>query len=176
MEIGIGRRFGVAAVALACSAILFHGQIASLLTTRGDDLTRTGRLDRAASMYSRALVLDPRSVIAADRLAFLGIRLHTQAGYRLAESVASGSLAYHPQEPRLLLDRALAEEHLGAFAEALADFDRLSIVEPDARTFEFAARMALRIHNRRAAHERFRRVLALDTRFVSARQGFEATR
>jgi len=176
MEIGIGRRFCIAAVALACSVVLFHSQIASLLTTRGDDLTRIGRLDRAASMYSRALVLDPRSVVAADRLAFLGIRLHTQTGYRLAARVASDSLAYHSQEPRLLLDRALAEEHLGSFAEALADFDRLSIIEPDARTFEFAARMAVRIHNRRAAHERFRRVLALDTRFVSARQGFEATR
>lgn len=176
MQLGLARRVTLAFVALVSSALLFHVQIASSLVTRGDELARNNELRRAAGMYSRALRFDQDSIVAADRLAFLGIREHTVAGYRLAVRVASAGLRRDPRNPSLLLDRALGQEHLGHFAAALADFDRLASLEPDARTFEFAAQMALRLHDRRRAHERFARVLALDMRFSRARRGLAETR
>ena len=175
MEIGLGRRLAIAAVTLATSGLLFHSQLASTLVTRGDDYSRLNDLGRAKTMYARALWFDRASIVAADRLAFLGIRQHNRAGYELARDTAADGLRHHAEDCRLLLDRALAEEHLGAFGAALADFDRLAALEPNARTFEFAARMAVRLHDRRAAHVRFARVLAMNPRFTSARRGFEET-
>ena len=175
MEIGLGRRLAIAAVTLATSGLLFHSQLASTLVTRGDDYSRLNDLGRAKTMYARALWFDRASIVAADRLAFLGIRQHNRPGYELARDTAADGLRHHAQDCRLLLDRALAEEHLGAFGAALADFDRLAALEPNARTFEFAARMAVRLHDRRAAHVRFARVLAMNPRFTSARRGFEET-
>jgi tetratricopeptide (TPR) repeat protein len=175
MEIGIGRRLAIAALSLAASSLLFHSQVASTLVTRGDDYSRLNDLERAKTMYARALWFDRASIVAADRLAFLGIRQHNRVGYELARDTSADGLRHHAEDCRLLLDRALAEEHLGSFGAALADFDRLAALEPDARTFEFAARMAMRLHDRRAAHVRFARVLALDPRFASARHGYEAT-
>ncbi len=175
MEIGLTRRLAIAAVSLAMSGLLFHTQVASTLVTRGDDYSRLNHLERAKTMYARALWFDHASIVAADRLAFLGIREHNPVGYALASDTATEGLRYHADDPRLLLDRALAEEHLGAFGAALSDFDRLAALEPNARTFEFAARMALRLHDRRAAHVRFARVLAMNPLFTSARRGFEET-
>lgn len=176
MHIGLKRRLGIALVALAGSVLLFHLQIASLLVSRGDDFSRSGRLDRAAIMYTRALWMDRTSIVAADRLAFLGIREHSIDGYRQAEITANAALRLHPQDPHLLLDRALANEHLGNYRLALADFDRLGSIDLNARSIEFAAQMALRLHDRRGAHERFARVLAMDSRFLAARRGWAATR
>jgi len=175
MEIGIGRRLAIAAVSLVASGLLFHSQVASTLVTRGDDYSRLNDLERAKTMYVRALWFDRASFVAADRLAFLGIRQHSRTGYELARDTATDGLRHHAEDCRLLLDRALAEEHLGSFGAALADFDRLAALEPDARTFEFAARMAMRLHDRHAAHLRFARVLAMNPRFASAHRGFEAT-
>ena len=69
----------------------------------------------------------------------------TVSGGTEAVAAAAAGLGPHPQDPRLLLDRALGNEHLGNYAAALADFDRIGAVQPDARTFEFAAQMALRL-------------------------------
>ena len=175
MEIGLGRRLGIAVVSLATSAILFHAQVASMLVTRGDDCARANALERAKTMYTRALWFDQASIVAADRLAFLGIRQHNRVGYELARDTASKGLRHQANARGLLLDRALAEEHLGDFAAALADFDRLAAIEPDPRTIEFAARMAMRLHDRRAAHVRFGRVLAMNPLFASALRGFKET-
>jgi len=163
------RRFLLAAIALGAAFVLFHGQLAAALVTRGDDALRGGDTDAAIRLYRRAMALDPASTVAADRLAFHLALRHDRAQAQLAVAVATRALSAHVAEPALYVDRAFAELQLRAWRHAERDFDRAGLLAHDARYEHFAGRMALRSGDRAAAKRYLLRALADDPGFAPAR-------
>lgn len=163
------RRVCLASVALTAAFMLFHGQLAAAVVTRGDDALRAGDVEGAIRFYDRATRLDPHSVVAADRLAFHLALGHDRAGARQAIAVAGRALATAGPEPGLFADRAFAELQLRRWRDAEADFARAGALAHDARYEHFAGRMALRTSDLRAARRYERLALADAPGFAPAR-------
>lgn len=142
--LGPARRCACAAIALATAGVLFHGSLAAAVVTRGDDALRSGDVATALRSYRKALVLDPGSTLAADRLAFQLALAHRPAAAAAAVAVASTALVLHPQEAALLADRAFGELQLHAWRHASADFARAGALTRDPRYISLAARLAVR--------------------------------
>ena len=169
MAISRPRRIVIAVVSLACAATLFRGNVASALVTRGDDLARSGDLDGALRVYARASWLDARSVIVADRLAFLLLVRRRTGDAGRAYAVAETALRTAPHDPALLADRGLAAARLARWREAERSFAEAATVSHDPRYAHFAARMAARRLDPIAERSDFRLALALDARYEPAR-------
>jgi tetratricopeptide (TPR) repeat protein len=167
--ISLPRRLAIALTSLALSALFFHGQVATALVTRGDEFLQRGRIERASLYYSRALILDTGSSIAADRSAFAGILLRSPQALDAAEQAASLGLATHPDDADLLADRGLCYQLERRYAEAAHDFGRAAHLRGDARLYHFAGWDALRAGNPRAARTFWRAALAADASFTPAR-------
>jgi tetratricopeptide (TPR) repeat protein len=163
------RRVFLAVTALAAAFLFFHGQLALAVVTRADDALRSGDVDTATRLYARAARLDPRSTVAADRLAFHLALRHDRTNARLAVGVATQALRANSAEPALFADRAFAELQLRAWRSAEHDFDRAGKLGRDARYEHFAARMALRSGDRRAARHYAALALVDDPAFAPAR-------
>jgi tetratricopeptide (TPR) repeat protein len=163
------RRIAVAGFSLVCAAMLFRGDVASALVTRGDDVLRAGDVDGAVRAYTRAARLDPRSAVAADRLAFFLLVRRSAGDATRAHAVADAALAAVPNEPALLADRGYAAQRLGRWREAERDFASAARYARDPRYAHLAARMALRVNDRAASREHLRAALALDTKYAPAR-------
>jgi tetratricopeptide (TPR) repeat protein len=163
------RRLLLAGLSLGLAYALFHGQLAAAVVTRGDDALRTGDVDTAIRLYSRAVALDPQSTVAPDRLAFHLALGHGRDGARAAVAIASRALAANAAEPALFVDRAFAELQLRAWQQAERDFGRAGTLAHDPRYEHFAGRMALRMGNRAAARRHAQRALADDPTFAPAR-------
>ena len=149
--------------------VLFHGQLAAAVVTRGDDALRNGDMNAALRLYNRAMKLDPRSPVAADRLAFHLALRHDRTNARAAVAIATRALTSNPVEAALFVDRAFAELQLRDWRGAEHDFDRAGALAHDPRYEHFASRMALRSGNRFAAKRYARRALADDPAFAPAR-------
>ena len=163
------RRALIVLVSLSCAAILFRAQIASALVTRGDDRLRTADVDGAIRSYSRAVVVDRRSSIAADRLAFtLLLRRHDGDAAR-AYAVARAALQSNAGDSALLVDRAFAAQRLGNWRAAERDFEAAAETAHDPRYAHLAARIALRRRDRSAARSDLRVALRVDSRYAPAR-------
>ena len=130
---------------------------------------RNGDVDTALRLYDRAQRLDPRSAVAADRLAFHLALRHDRDSARRAIAVATGALTMGVLAPALFADRAFAELQLRRWRDAEHDFGRAGALAHDARYEHFAGRMALRSADRRAARRYALLALADDPRFVPAR-------
>jgi len=167
--IPLARRIVIAIAALAVSAVLFRGQVASALITRGDDALRNGDAGAAVRMYSRALAIDPASARAADRLAFFLDMRHARGDAQTAIAVASAALAHVPGDASLLADRGLAEQRLRRWSAAEGDFAQAGAAGRDPRYEHLAGRVALRLGSRSDARRYFRAALALDNAFAPAR-------
>jgi tetratricopeptide (TPR) repeat protein len=163
------RRIVLAAAGLGAEFVLFHGQLAAAVVTRGDDALRGGDVDTAIRLYDRAAGLDPHSIVAADRLAFHLALRHDRAGARAAVAIATRALAANADAPALFADRAFAELQLRSWRDAERDFHRAGVLAHDARYEHFAGRMALRLGDRNAARSYARRALADDPSFAPAR-------
>ncbi len=163
------RRLLIATAALSTAFVLFHGQLAAAVVTRADDALRAGDVASALRLYQRAVRLDPRSSVAADRLAFQLALKHDAADARAAVAIASRALAAGGAAPGLFADRAFAELQLRAWRAAELDFDRAGTLAHDARYEHFAARMAMHRRDRSAAARFARRALADDHNFAPAR-------
>ena len=163
------RRFTVAAVSVACAAILFRANVASALVTRGDGVLRAGDLDGAVRYYARATRVDAASADAADRLIFaLLMRRHGSDALR-AYTVAGDTLRRGRLEPRLLADRAFAAQRLGRWRAAESDFTAAARIAHDPRYAHLAAHMARRVGDRNAERAHLRAALALDAAYAPAR-------
>jgi tetratricopeptide (TPR) repeat protein len=163
------RRFALAALTLACAAVLFRAEVATALVTRGDDLLRTGDVDAAVRAYTRAVTVDPRSATAADRLAFFLLLRRREGDARSALATAVRALRARPDDPALLADRGFAAQRLGRWREAERSFAAAAVAARDPRYAHFAARMAQRAHDPAAARRHFLAALALDPAYGPAR-------
>jgi hypothetical protein len=163
------RRLFLASTALAAAFVLFHGQLAAAVVTRGDDALRAGDADTAIRLYDRAAWLDSRSTVAADRLAFHLALRHDRADALRGIAIATRTLGIASPDAALFADRAFAELQLRSWRDAERDFARAGALAHDARYDHFAARMALRSEDRGAARRYALRALAEDPGFAPAR-------
>jgi hypothetical protein len=141
------RRLACALVALSASGFLFRGQLAAAIVTRGDDAIVAGDERTAVAAYERALLLDPASAIAADRLAFRLALRHRPADARRAVAVATTALT-RADEPSLHAARGFAESVLHEWHPAADDFARAAAESGDPRYRYLAGRLARRAASR----------------------------
>jgi tetratricopeptide (TPR) repeat protein len=146
--------------------VLFHGQIADALVTRGDSFLQAGHAARAERYYRRALWWDPGSSVAADRFAFVGFQLRTRDTLDAAIAVANEALARAPDDRHLLLDRALCLQARGRLREARADFARSAELYHEPQLLHFAGWAALRSGDIRSARRYWHTALQLDPSFT----------
>lgn len=162
------RRALISAIALGVALGLFHGQLATAVVTRADDAMRAGDADGATRLYERAMLLDPASGVAADRLAFNLSMRHTTANAQRAIAVVTRAIGHGDGDATLLADRAFAEVQLRVWRGAERDFARAGTLARDARYHHFAARMALAAHDPAAARRHATAALADDASFAPA--------
>lgn len=122
----LARRIGAVLLGLGLSALLFRAQLASGLVTRGDDMLAGGELERARVYYRRALVFDPLSPTATERLTFAGLLTRTHEALAECVAVATRALARGPIAEALRVDRALCRNALGEYRAAASDFAALA--------------------------------------------------
>ncbi|HEV3157018.1 MAG TPA: tetratricopeptide repeat protein [Candidatus Baltobacteraceae bacterium] len=142
MKIAPVRRLMLAFLALAASAFLCRHELATALITRGDEFLTNGRPQNALVFYSRALLLDPKCEVAADRSAFVGLEIHSSRSLRDAANVADRFLLVAPTNSALLLDRALIANTRHEYTIAYRDFSVLASSMHDERFWRLAGRAA----------------------------------
>jgi len=98
-----------------------------LLTSAGSNLIVLGQLDRGIERLRRALALDPRSVLTAQRLT---VALNRKGDYAGAQAIANHGLTVDPTSLLLLVAKAGAQRGQGDLAGARATLDRALAVDP----------------------------------------------
>jgi tetratricopeptide (TPR) repeat protein len=169
MTISPLRRFGVALASLVCAAVLFRSNVASSLVTRGDDVLRAGDAGAAIRYYGRAVRVDFRSAVAADRLAFALLTRRQAGDAARAQDAADGALSATPRDPALLADRAFAARQLSRWLEAERDFAAAASLARDPRYAHLAAQMARRAGDRDSERAHLKAALAIDAAYAPAR-------
>jgi tetratricopeptide (TPR) repeat protein len=171
--IPLPRRIGLALASVVLAALLFRTNVAAALVTRGDDVLRGGDLDGAVRSYTRAVQLDPRSAVAADRLAFALLTRRRGDDAASAYQAADRALRSAPAEPALLADRAFAAQRLARRRSAEGDFAAAARAGRDPRYAHLAARIALQRRDPRAARAHLASALTIDPRYAPARMLLE---
>lgn len=168
-EFSRARRFALAGVALALSALLFRSQIADALVIRGDDYLYRGDSVAALERYRRALSIEPRSQTAADRYVFVSMRVQTRASLDRAIAAATRYLSRRPSDATVLGDRALCYLHEKRYALAQADFERAARSARSPSAYVFAGWAAKRGGRDAAARALWIRALRVSPRYRPAR-------
>lgn len=163
------RRFAIAFVALALSAILFRNQVAQALVVRGDDYLYRGDSAAALERYSRALHLAPLSQAAADRFIFVSLQRNTHLSLRAAVNVATRYLSARPNDPVVLADRALCHLHEKRYANAESDFERAARASHTPDAYVFAGWAAEHMGRNYAARVLWKKALSIRRDYRPAR-------
>ena len=165
-----GRKICVAVSALFLSAVLFRTQIAGAIVARGDDLLVRGNKGSAMRYYERALIIDPSTSLAADRLAFTLLQQRTSQSLLRCVATVTEFFARNRADSELLADRALCFLLLHRYAAAEDDFRRAAsasiINEP--RNEVFAGWCAWRERRREEARALWRAALHASPRYRPA--------
>ena len=169
IAIPLARRAAIALVSLAVATLLFRGNVASAMVTRGDDLARAGDAERAIVLYRRALLLDAGATVAADRLAFALVVRGSRGDALDAYAIADGLLRRSRHDAVLLVDRGFAAERLHRWRAAERSFAEAADVAHDPRYAHLAAQMARRAHDAAGVRRHLRDALAIDAHYVPAR-------
>ena len=167
--ISLPRRLMIALVVALFSAILFRGQVATALVTRGDEFLYRGEITQARAHYLRALLFDPHFLAAADRYIFFSLQEKTTENLTDAIQVADASLRFAPRDADLLYDRGLCLRYMHRYGLAAKDFAAAASLRRNPRLYHLAAWAALRAHDPRQARAWWRRALAIDHSFSPAR-------
>jgi len=167
--LSVPRRIAIAVVSLGLAAIAFHGNVADALVTRGDERLGSGDIDGALRSYDRALHIDPRSAVAADRFAFFLLLRREPGDAERALQVTSDALRGAPRSTELLVDRGLAAARLGRWGSALRAFGAAAAVSRDPRFAHLAARMATHLRDLAAVRRYLNEALRFDPRYGPAR-------
>jgi tetratricopeptide (TPR) repeat protein len=168
-SIAPARRVALALASLAIAAVLFRGNLASALVTRGDDLLRAGDVPGAVRAYDRAELFESGFPVAADRLAFFLLVRRGNGDAARAYAVASEALRYAPEDSALLADRAFAAQRLARWRDAERDFLRAARLARDPRYAHLAARDAARAHDGRGARNALHLAVTIDPGYAPAR-------
>jgi tetratricopeptide (TPR) repeat protein len=153
------RRGALVTAALLLSTPLLRSSLSSAMVTRGDGLLYAGD-GRAVAMYRRALFIDPRNDVAADRYAFAALLAHDPLQIEDGIRVATESLSARPHNTVLRMDRALCLQRIGRFREAEVDFERVGLENHDVQALAFAAADARKLRR----FDRARTLLAFGER------------
>jgi predicted Zn-dependent protease len=152
--IPLWRRGMMAVVAIALAGVVLHGWIAIGLVSRGDDLLRGGKQDRALSFYTRAVWFDPAWDVPADRFAFAASLTGRRELLEQGVALTSAHLTRDPGSYNVRWDRALCLLHLNRRVEALADLEQLARMRRgDWRMNDMALRIALSLGRASEARE-----------------------
>lgn len=137
------RRVLVALVALIAASAILRPQISLALVNRGDDFLYRAKIDRAVQYYRRALAVDPRSAVAADRYAFFAQHENRRDNEEEVLRFCTAFLRVR-EDSEVRADRALANLKLHRYVDAERDFDRAATSSRDPRYLAFAALSAAR--------------------------------
>jgi len=155
-----GRIF-LAILSLAIGLLLFRTQLADALVVRGDDMLVQNTYDEAARHYTRALRLDPGSIVAIDRLAFVALQQKRPEAFRYVTDIATRYLKVHPADPTVLFDRALCYLKQKKYRSAYVDFYRAAQLTGDPQQYTFAGWAARRAGKLDRAAASWRQALRL---------------
>ncbi len=132
----------LAGIGIAVAAVAARPELANGLVARGDDVAEAGNAARAQIYYRRALVIDPSSSAALDRVAVAAMM---QGDARTKKDIVrrlGGALARR-SDKSLLFDLALLQLELRRYAASADAFRHLHDTEPSA-LFASATRVLLR--------------------------------
>jgi len=96
----------------------------------GNQHFMAGRFNEAVKCYTRCVALNPANEIAYSNRAMAYLRLHQ---YRQAEEDCTRALEVRPDHIKSLLRRGTAKNALGRHRQALADFERVLVLDPSSK-------------------------------------------
>jgi Tfp pilus assembly protein PilF len=164
------RRLALAFGTLALCGVLFHGQVADALVTRGDGVFQAGDVKAAVRFYRRALWFDAGSEVATERLTGIALLTNQTAFVASVVDAAARELALHPGDLRVRQNRAvLLLRKLHREDEAYAEFRIVARDSTNPAIVEFVARFAQRRGDLATARAAYERTLVLDPQRASAR-------
>jgi hypothetical protein len=169
----VWRRCGIAGIALTIAGGLLRTDVALALVFRGDDAMTRASIASASGYYRRALLLDPGSVLATDRLAFAAFLQDDVGTMRTEMARLNDAIARHRADPELRKDRALLELRLRQPGEAERDLAFVGRQSADARSLAFAGFLEARQGDCMGARALWKSALNIEPDLAIARRRME---
>ena len=107
---------------------------AGVLKERGNEAFRQKRYTEAVSVYTEALSLDSSADLKASLLFNRATSLFHLQNFTDCVSDCTEALTLNPEYVKVYYRRALANEQLNLFEEAVSDFDKLFDLDPPSRS------------------------------------------
>jgi len=153
---------------MTAAALLLRSQLGAALVVRGDELLVRNAYGDASVRYERALLFDPESEAAVDRLTFVALQRRSTRALLEGVSVASRYLRNHEKSHTVLFDRGLCFLLLREYARAFVDFRAAAAVTQNPQQYVFAGWAAKRSGRLREAIALWRAALSVRHRYRPA--------